>query len=270
MRGVFGAGALHALSEMGVRDRVVAFYGVSAGAFNIAHFALGSTTRAMEWYLYQVPEHHILDHATPLSLLRGEDVVDVPEAMRVLATEHLIDTEKLVCFPRPVCFGVVDRAELSFRWLDARRPDAIRVLLASSTIFPFVHDAVVIDGTPCIDGGYREAVGYRRLRREHPEAQLLLVLNGNDDESILRRMAVAAVLRRHDDRLAQAWVETNRAAPVELEEALEDPRALVLAPEDGFPVHFATTDTAPLAHGYWLGYRAVLTRKERLGRFLAN
>lgn len=88
MRGVFGAGALHALSEMGVRDHVVALYGISAGAFNIAHFALGSTTRAMEWYLYHVPEHHILDHATPLSLLRGEDVVDVPEAVRVLATEH--------------------------------------------------------------------------------------------------------------------------------------------------------------------------------------
>jgi predicted acylesterase/phospholipase RssA len=270
MRGVFGAGALHALSEMGVRDRVVAFYGVSAGAFNIAHFALGSTTRAMEWYLYQVPEHHILDHATPLSLLRGEDVVDVPEAVRVLATEHLIDTEKLICFSLPVCFGVVDRAALSFRWLDARRPDAIRVLLASSTIFPFVHDAVVIDGAPCIDGGYREAVGYRRLRREHPEAELLLVLNGNDDESILQRMAVAAVLRRHDNRLAQAWMETGAAEPGELDDALADPHAVVFKPEDGFPVRFATTDPAPLAYGYWLGYRSVLLQRDRVAPLLAH
>jgi predicted acylesterase/phospholipase RssA len=269
MRAVFGAGALHALSEMGVRDHVVALYGISAGAFNIAHFALRSMTRAMEWYLYHVPTHHILDHATPLALLRGEDAVDVPETLRVLATEHLIDTENLVRSPLPVCFGVVDRAELGFRWLDARRPDAIRVLLASSTIFPFVHDAVVVDGIAWIDGGYREAVGYRRLRREHPEADLLLVLNGNDDESILRRMAVAAVLRRHDDRLARAWVETTHAATAELEEARADPHALVLTPEDDFPVHFATTDTAPLALGYWLGYRAVLTRKDRLGRFAA-
>jgi predicted patatin/cPLA2 family phospholipase len=222
MRGVFGAGALHALAEMGA-----------------------------------------------LAVLRGEEAVDVPEVLRVLATEHLIDTERLVRSPLPVCFGVVDRAQLSFRWLDARRPDAIRVLLASSTVFPFVHDAVAIDGVPCIDGGYREAVGYRRLRREHPEAKLLLVLNGRDDESILRRMAVAAVLRRHDDRLARAWVDTTRAAAAELEEAQAASHTLVLTPENGFPVHFTTTDTAALAHGYWLGYRSVLTRRDRLRDFLA-
>jgi predicted acylesterase/phospholipase RssA len=270
MRGVFGAGAIHALSEMGVRAHVLAYYGVSAGAFNIAHFALGSTTRAMEWYLHLVPEHHIVDHATPVGLLRGEDLIDVPEAVRVLATEHLIDVESLAHCPQPVRFGVVDLAELAFRWLDARRPDAIRVLLASSTIFPFVHEAIVVDGLTCIDGGYREVVGYRRLRREHPDAELLLLLNGVEEESLVRRVAVGAVLRRHDEHLAQAWNETLRAAPEELEEALDDPHAHVVMPDHGFPVHFATTDAAPLAYGYWMGYRAVLTRRDRLRLLLGR
>jgi predicted acylesterase/phospholipase RssA len=270
MRAVFGAGALHALSEMGARDHVLAAYGISAGAFNVAHFALGSTTRAMEWYLYHVPEHHILDHATPVGLLRGEDLIDVPEATRVLATEHLIDTESLDRCPLPVRFGVVDRTELSFRWLDARRPDAIRVLLASSTIFPFVHEAVVVDGVEYIDGGYREAVGYHRLRREHPEAELLLLLNDAGDDSIVRRVAIQAVLRRRDEHLAQAWIETVHAAPAELDEALADPRTHVVMPEHGFPVHFATTDSAALAHGHWLGYRAVLVQKDRLRPLFAH
>jgi predicted patatin/cPLA2 family phospholipase len=154
--------------------------------------------------------------------------------------------------------------------LDARRPDAIRVLLASSTIFPFVHEAIVVDGLTCIDGGYREVVGYRRLRREHPEADLLLLLNGAEDESIVRRVAVGAVLRRHDEHLAQAWIETVRAAPDELEEALADARTYVVMPDHGFPVHFATTDAATLAYGYWLGYRAVLIRKDRLRPLLAR
>jgi hypothetical protein len=39
-------------------------------------------------------------------------------------------------------------------------------------------------------------------------------------------------------------------------------------PNGGFPVHFATTDAAALAHGFWLGYRAVLTQKQRILRFL--
>jgi predicted acylesterase/phospholipase RssA len=270
MRGVFGAGALHALSEMGLRDHVLAHYGISAGAFNIAHFALGSTTRAMEWYLHHVPEHHILQHATPVGLLRGEDLIDVPEAVRVLATEHLIDVGALAHFAQPVHFGVVERAELGFRWIDARRPDAIRVLLASSTIFPFVHEAIVVDGVACIDGGYREVVGYRRLRRAHPDAELLLVLNGTDDESIVRRVAVGAVMRRHDEHLAEAWAESVGAASTELEEAQGDARTHVVMPEHGFPVHFATTDAPTLAYGYWLGYRAVLTRRERLRLLLTH
>jgi predicted acylesterase/phospholipase RssA len=255
---------------MGLRDHVLAHYGISAGAFNIAHFALGSTTRAMEWYLHHVPEHHILEHATPVGLLRGEDMIDVPEAVRVLATEHLIDVGALARFSRPVHFGVVDRGELSFRWIDARRPDAIRVLLASSTIFPFVHEAIVVDGVECIDGGYQEVVGYRRLRRAHPDAELLLVLNGTDDESIVRRVAVGAVMRRHDEHLAEAWIETVRAASTELEEAQGDARTHVVMPEHGFPVHFATTDAPTLAYGHWLGYRAVLTQRDRLRLLLTH
>jgi hypothetical protein len=44
----------------------------------------------------------------------------------------------------------------------------------------------------------------------------------------------------------------------------------VLRPDERFPVHFATTDSAVLAHGFWLGYRAVLTQRERLQRFLTG
>ena len=268
MRAVFGAGALHALAEMGARDHLLALYGISAGAFNIAHFALGSTTRAMEWYLHHVPEHGIVGRATPVAVLRGEDAIDLPEAGRVLETEHLIDSEALGRCPVPVSFGVVERERLGFHWLDARRPDAIRVLLASSTIFPFVREAIVIDGVAYIDGGYRETVCHTRLRREHPAARQLLVLNDSEHESIIRRVVVRAVLRLRDERLAEVWLDTLDRMPAELGEALLAPRTLVLTPEHGFPVHFGTTDPAVLAHGFWLGYRAVLTQRDRLAQFL--
>jgi hypothetical protein len=56
--------------------------------------------------------------------------------------------------------------------------------------------------------------------------------------------------------------------PSELAEAEADPLTFVLRPDDRFPVHFATTEEPPLAHGFWLGYRAVLRRREQLLRFL--
>lgn len=267
MRGVFGAGALHALAEMGARDHLLALYGISAGAFNIAHFALGSTTRAMEWYLHYVPKHGIVNGMTPGSLLRGEDVINMPEAERVLDAEHLIDAEKLQGCAVPVSFGVVEREGLRFRWLDARRIDAVQLLLASSTIFPFVREPVVIDGVPCIDGGFLESVCYTRLRREYPEAKLMIVLNNHEDESMVRRMA-AGVLRFVDERLAKVYLESVDRAKEELREAKADSRALVLSPDDQFPVHLATTDTAALAHGFWLGYRSVLTQRDRVSQFL--
>jgi predicted acylesterase/phospholipase RssA len=268
MRGVFGAGALHALAELGVRNHVRALYGISAGAFNVAQFALGDTTRAMEWYLHEVPEHRIVADAPSVAVLRGRDVIDLPEARHVLETEHLVDGARLVRCPIPVSFGVAERETLAFRWLVARRPDALRVLLASSTIFPFVHETVVVDGVAYIDGGYCEAVGYRRLRRRHPKAELLLVLNDNEDESIVRRLAVGALLRLRDERLAAAWLDTVARAPAELAEALSAPHTLVFRPKDPLPVHFSTTDLAVLADGFELGYEAVLRQRHRLQRLL--
>ena len=215
-----------------------------------------------------MPAHGILAHATPVGLIRGEDAVDVPEAARVLETEHLLDGEALSRCPIPVSFGVVEREGLGFRWIDARRPDAIRVLLASSSVFPFVREGVVVDGVSCIDGGYREWVCHTRLRREHPDAKLLLVLNGSEHESIVRRVVVGAMLRLRDERLAGVWLDSIDHGPAELEEALADPDTLVLRPDDSFPVQFTTTDPAVLAHGFWLGYRAVLTQRDELTRFL--
>jgi predicted patatin/cPLA2 family phospholipase len=268
MRGIFGAGVFNALSGMAVRERTAAVYGVSAGALNVSHFALGSTMQAMEWYLQYVPEHRILANATPAGLIRGEDFVDLPEAVRVLETEHLIDGDALARCPIPVSFGVVEREALGFRWIDARRPDAIRVLLASSSIFPFVRDGIVVDGVSCIDGGYRESVCHTRLPREHPGAKLLLVLNDNEHESLVRRMVVAAVLRLRDERLAAVWLDTLDRGAVELEEALGDPDTLVIRPDQSFPVQTTTTDPAALALGFWLGYRAVRAQRDRVMRFL--
>ena len=270
MRGIFGAGALHALAETGLRGQVCAVYGLSAGAFNGALFAQGTTIRAMEWYLHHIPSRGILARATAVALLRGEDMVDVTEAERVLAAERLVDGEALSRCAVPVRFGAVDRDSLKFHWLDARRLDAIRVLLASSTIFPFVHEGVVIDGVTYIDGGYREGICYARLRREHPDARLMLVLNDSEQESVVRRAAAGAVIRLRDERLAEVWLDTLDRTPAELVEALDAPRTLVLRPDERFPVHFATTDSAVLAHGFWLGYRAVLTQRERLQRFLTG
>jgi len=203
-----------------------------------------------------------------VALLRGEDMVDVTEAERVLAAERLVDGEALSRCAVPVRFGAVDRDSLEFHWLDARRLDAIRVLLASSTIFPFVHEGVVIDGVTYIDGGYREGICYARLRREHPDARLMLVLNDSEQESVVRRAAAGAVIRLRDERLAEAWLDTFDRSQANSRRRCRA-RTLVLRPDEGFPVHLATIDPAVLAHGFWLGYRAVLTQRERLRAFLA-
>ena len=55
-----------------------AVYGISAGALNGAHFALGSTMKAMEWYLYHVLEHGILARATAFALLAVPAHADAP------------------------------------------------------------------------------------------------------------------------------------------------------------------------------------------------
>jgi hypothetical protein len=58
---------------------------------------------------------------------------------------------------------------------------------------------------------------------------------------------VLHALAERDERLAATWLDTIDRAPAELAEALAERRTLVLRPDDDFPVHFATTDSAVLA-----------------------
>lgn len=270
MRGVFSAGALSALCKLGVREKVSAIYGISAGAFNAAHFALNTPERMVEWYEQQVPHSRIFQFTTPLAALRGREVIDMRAALEVLERTNLFDPKALQQCSTPVYFGVVNAESKEFVFKDARRPDSLELLRASSTIYPFVSEPVKIDGQRYIDGGYAESVSLTRLRKLHPNAKFIIVLNIDERTYSLKQVLAKMVVQLKDKSLATTWSESLVRAQKEFLDAQTAEDVLLFYPKKKFPVYATTTNTAALEEGLLQGYDAVMSVRERVLSFVEN
>ena len=268
MSGIFSAGVLSYLKDLGVREHVSAIYGISAGAFNAALFATGQTHRIPEWYWTHVPREGIIRTTNPIRALMGEEVLDSARALEVLLQKHLINPEELLEMNTPIFFGLVDADSKEFVWKDARRPDVLQLLLATTAFYPFAHHPVPIDGKNFVDWGYGETVALHSLRARHPNSKILIILNQRIGSFSWRRSVAYGVMRYRDSTFAQLWSETIDKAKDEFAIALASPDALVIYPPEEFAVDAGTTDIEELRKGYAHGYHTAASAREAIQQFL--
>lgn len=267
MRGVFSAGVLKALAGLGVHERVNVFYGISAGAFNVAHFALGTAGRLEEWYIERVPNAELFGFQHPVEAFRHRSLIDMKRAAALIEKHGFLDAKALADLKHPVRFGVVEMKTKDFAWLDARRPDALDVLLATTMVYPFTGDPVPLDGTSYIDGGYAENVCYDALRAKHPRARIIIVMNAHDQGISARRVLARGVVRLRDKALADRWLERASTDRAELARAKKDPNTIVIMPAKTFRVSVGTLNEKTLRTGYNHGLSEVERLRERIETF---
>ncbi len=264
MRGIYSAGVLKALTELGIRKKVSAIYGISAGAFNAKHFALGSIADMLSWYTDAVPNNGVFQAHSPLALIRNVELVNMQMTKSLLAQRKLVDVDALVHCPTPVFFGMVHACTKQFEFKDARRPDALQRLLASATIYPFVSEPVLVEGEPYIDGGYAESVALARLRVLHPGAKFLIVLNADERSYSIKQALAKLLVQFKDKELAHLWSEANVRAQKEFLDAQTAHDVLLLSPPRNFPVHATTTDVPTIEKGLSMGYNDAMQRKTEI------
>jgi predicted patatin/cPLA2 family phospholipase len=252
MRGVFSAGVLDALLELGLADFDLAI-GTSAGACNLASFVARQHGRNLRCYL-------IMARRQMFSLpraLRGGHYMDLDWLWDAFAAEDPLD-EAAVARARTELVSVATCAASGEAVYFTVREPRIQADLKAGCALPFLYRGpVALGDRQVVDGGLADPVPAREAYRRG--ARRLLVIRSRPSAVVKRDNAltrpVAALLYR-TPALARATLHTARRyqqAVAFVHHPPADAHVVEIAPLTALKTGRTTQDPAALRSDYALG-----------------
>jgi predicted patatin/cPLA2 family phospholipase len=154
MRGVFSCGILdHFLAnEFSPFD---SFWGVSAGASNLAAYLAKMPERNLKIYLdYSLRKEFI----SPSQILRGGDMMNLDWMWNVTLEELGIDKSALKADSRPFFLGVTRQDNGQAEYHTPNVDELAETMKASSALPVLYRNGVLLNGTRYVDGGVSDAL----------------------------------------------------------------------------------------------------------------
>lgn len=154
MRGVFSCGILdHFLAQS--FSPFDSFWGVSAGASNLAAYLAKMPKRNLKIYLdYSLRKEFI----TPRRLLLGGNMLDLDWMWKITLAELGIDKKVLQAEPRPFFLGVTRQDTGQAEYLTPGVEMLAETMKASSALPILYRNGVLLNGTRYVDGGVADAI----------------------------------------------------------------------------------------------------------------
>ncbi len=256
MRGVFSCGILdHFLaSEFSPFD---SFWGVSAGASNLAAYLAKMPGRNLKIYLdYSLRKEFI----SPSQLLRGGDMMNLDWMWNVTLEELGIDKSALKADSRPFFLGVTrqDNGQAEYHLPDV--DDLAETMKASSALPVLYRNGVSLNGIQYVDGGVSDALPVAEAIKRG--AKKIMVLRSQPASYQKPRGRFSALTRRmlketpglielmltREVRYNQTLALINNPPPgIEI---------IQVCPPETFKLKRLSRSPAPLRHAYELGIEA--------------
>ncbi|ENM6581142.1 patatin family protein [Vibrio alginolyticus] len=256
MRGVFSCGILdHFLaSEFSPFD---SFWGVSAGASNLAAYLAKMPGRNLKIYLdYSLRKEFI----SPSQLLRGGDIMNLDWMWNVTLEELGIDKSALKADSRPFFLGVTrqDNGQAEYHLPDV--DDLAETMKASSALPVLYRNGVSLNGIQYVDGGVSDALPVAEAIKRG--AKKIMVLRSQPASYQKPRGKFSALTRRmlketpgliepmltREVRYNQTLALINNPPPgIEI---------IQVCPPETFKLKRLSRSPAPLRHAYELGIEA--------------
>ncbi|ENK2107021.1 patatin family protein [Vibrio alginolyticus] len=256
MRGVFSCGILdHFLaSEFSPFD---SFWGVSAGASNLAAYLAKMPGRNLKIYLdYSLRKEFI----SPSQLLRGGDMMNLDWMWNVTLEELGIDKSALKADSRPFFLGVTrqDNGQAEYHLPDI--DDLAETMKASSALPVLYRNGVSLNGIQYVDGGVSDALPVAEAIKRG--AKKIMVLRSQPASYQKPRGKFSALTRRmlketpgliepmltREVRYNQTLALINNPPPgIEI---------IQVCPPETFKLKRLSRSPAPLRHAYELGIEA--------------
>ncbi|HSN67793.1 MAG TPA: patatin-like phospholipase family protein, partial [Thermoanaerobaculia bacterium] len=214
-RCAFQIGVAEALEELGIRP--FACLGVSAGAWNAAAVAVGSTARLRAYWRFFIR----MPSVDVTNILRADRSPFIYRRMHERAFARYVGIDRLRATPVPVWIAVTRLPDREQRILDARtQEDPLQLLLASNYLPPFYTVPPLIEGVRCADGGIANNAPYEFLLENGCDRVVLIAPKGESEGGIFRN-----------------FTDFDHVIPDALSE-----RVIVIRPKHHLPCGFADRD----------------------------
>ncbi|EJL6720952.1 patatin family protein [Vibrio alginolyticus] len=256
MRGVFSCGILdHFLaSEFSPFD---SFWGVSAGASNLAAYLAKMPGRNLKIYLdYSLRKEFI----SPSQLLRGGDMMNLDWMWNVTLEELGIDKSALKADSRPFFLGVTrqDNGQAEYHLPDV--DDLAETMKASSALPVLYRNGVSLNGIQYVDGGVSDALPVAEAINRG--AKKIMVLRSQPASYQKPRGRFSALTKRMLKE-TPGLIETMLTREVRYNQTLaliNNPppgiEIIQVCPPETFKLKRLSRSPAPLRHAYELGIEA--------------
>ncbi|EMX0310648.1 TPA: patatin family protein [Vibrio parahaemolyticus] len=256
MRGVFSCGILdHFLAaDFSPFD---SFWGVSAGASNLAAYLAKMPGRNLKIYLdYSLRNEFI----TPSQLIRGGDVMDLDWMWQVTLEELGIDKEVLAADPRPF-FLVVTRQDTGQTEYLTPDVDMLAETMKASSALPVLYrNGVLLNDTRYVDGGVADALPIAEAIKRG--ATKIMVLRSQIASYRKPRSKFSAITKRMLKE-TPALIEPMLTRDVRYKQTLElinNPppgvEIIQVCPPETFKLKRLSRSPEPLREAYELGIEA--------------
>ncbi|MCS0233617.1 patatin-like phospholipase family protein [Vibrio alginolyticus] len=256
MRGVFSCGILdHFLaSEFSPFD---SFWGVSAGASNLAAYLAKMPGRNLKIYLdYSLRKEFI----SPSQLLRGGDMMNLDWMWNVTLEELGIDKSALKADSRPFFLGVTrqDNGQAEYHLPDV--DDLAETMKASSALPVLYRNGVSLNGIQYVDGGVSDALPVAEAIKRG--AKKIMVLR-SQPASYQKPRGKFSALTRKMLKETPGLIEPMLTREVRYNQTLaliNNPppgiEIIQVCPPETFKLKRLSRSPAPLRHAYELGIEA--------------
>lgn len=270
MRGIFSAGVLDGLLELGLSDFDLAI-GTSAGACNLASFVARQHGRNLRCYVNIMARRELFSLRRAL---RGGHYMDLDWLWDAFAAEDPLD-EVAVANARTELVSVATCAATGEPVYTTARSPRIHHDLKAGCALPFLYRGpVALDDKRVVDGGLVDPIPAREAYRRG--ARRMLVVRSRPSAAVKRNGAltrpVSALLFR-SPAVARASLDTAaryQEAVAFVHSPPADSQVVELAPEVPLRTRRTTQKPASLRADYELGRMLAHSRREQLSALVAR
>ncbi|WP_423840940.1 patatin family protein [Vibrio mytili] len=256
MRGVFSCGILDQFLHQDFSP-FDSFWGVSAGASNLAAYLAQMPGRNLKIYLdYSLRNEFI----TPSRLFRGGNVMDLDWMWDVTIDELGIDKSVLAADPRPFFLGVTRQDNGKAEYLTPDVDMLTETMKASSALPILYRNGVMLNGTRYVDGGVSDAIPIAEAIKRG--AKKIMVLRSRPASYRKPKSKFSSIIKRMLKE-TPALITPMLTREVRYNQALEliahppqNVEIIQVCPPETFKLKRLSRSPEPLRHAYELGLKA--------------